>query len=38
MMCLIIDENEREREAIVMKDDIDEMSADETQAVNNGKE
>ena len=26
MMCLMRDENEREREVIVMKDDVDEMS------------
>ena len=25
MMCLMRDENEREREVIVMKDDVDEM-------------
>ena len=26
MMCLMRDENEREREVIVMKDDVDEMN------------
>ena len=26
MMCLMRDENEREREMIVMKDDVDEMN------------
>ena len=26
MMCLMIDESEREREVIVMKDDVDEMN------------
>ena len=26
MMCLTRDENEREREVIVMKDDVDEMN------------
>ena len=26
MMCLMRDENEREREEIVMKDDVDEMN------------
>ena len=27
MMCLMRDENEREREVIVMKDDVDEMNS-----------
>ena len=26
MMCLMRDENEREREVVVMKDDVDEMN------------
>ena len=38
MMCLMRDENEREREMIVMKDDVDEMNITRVVIVGNENE